>query len=45
MNVINNYPVILFLLVKQEMYVVQHYFALCFSSVCTIYESTLYITI
>ena len=30
------------LLTKQEMYVVQQYFALCDSSVCSIHESNLY---
>ena len=29
-------------LAKQEMYVVQQYFALCDSSACCIYESSLY---
>ena len=46
MNVIMKYSIIVLkkqlLLAKQEIYVVQQYFALCDSSVCSIYESNLY---
>ena len=47
MNVIMKYSIIVFFfkllfLAKQEIYVVQQYFALCDSSVCSIYESNLY---